>query len=88
MSNPIPQAPLDEIFDKPTPTQNASDGVVTPAQARLLELKLAVNKLPIAEQREFDFVCGRLDFFLAKYQSSAALAIVSKSLEIGVQQGQ
>jgi hypothetical protein len=76
--------------DRADPNSAASvvKGLLTPAQQRLMELKLAVSKLPQNEQNEFDFVSERLRFFMARHQSSAALAIVAMSLEIAIHEGQ
>lgn len=69
--------------DVGTKSGNASE-----ALTRLAELQLAVTRLSVNEQKEFDFVTERLNFFMARHQASAALAIVAMSLRIAAAEGQ
>jgi hypothetical protein len=61
---------------------------ITPAQQAILNWDVHVSKLEQWEQDEINEVRQMLSTALTMYQSSAALAIIRVSLEIGAIQGQ
>lgn len=63
-------------------------GHISPAQQAILNWDIEVAKLEQWEQDEVMMVRNILASLLSRYESSAALAIVRVSLEVGLIQGQ